>query len=316
MSKSKKRGLGRGLDALLGGADTAVLDAEPEASESSVSTGTAVVADDGQLASDNVPDRKGLKQVAIDQIQRGSYQPRRHFEPEALQELADSLSTQGMVQPVVLRPRAEGYELIAGERRWRAAQLAGMATIPAVVREYSDADAAAVALIENIQREDLNPLEEAAALQRLQAEFGMSHKAVAEAVGRSRTAVTNLLRLLDLHDDVKKMVDERSLDMGHARALLGADLADQYTLAKMVVDRGLSVRATEALVKNYRSGASSRQETKATMTKDPDIQALELRLSDTLGSQVLFKHKPNGGGKLEISYASLDELEGILEHIR
>ena len=163
-----------------------------------------------------------LKQIPIERIKRGTYQPRRQFDKEALQELADSLKSKGMIQPIVLRPRGDGYELIAGERRWRAAQLAGMAEIPAIIREYADADAAAVSLIENIQRENLNPLEEASALQRLQAEFGMSHQAVADAVGRSRVAVSNLLRLLELNDEVKAMVDARELDMGHARAIAGS----------------------------------------------------------------------------------------------
>lgn len=305
---SKKRGLGRGLDALLGGADTSVLVEESAPEDQKLSDQVGIP--------QKVQSEEGLKRVSIDQIKRGSYQPRRHFDEDSLNELADSLRSQGMIQPVVLRPSANGYELIAGERRWRAAQIAGMQDIPAVIKKYNDSDAAAVALIENIQRENLNPLEEAAALQRLQAEFGMSHQSVAEAVGRSRTAVTNLLRLLDLHDDVKKMVDADQLDMGHARALLGAPYEMQPELAQQVVDMGLSVRATEALVKKSKSSLeSSSSKLQATHAKDPDIQALEIRLGDTLGSTVSFKHKQNGSGKVEISYSSLDELDGILSHI-
>ncbi len=293
----KKRGLGRGLDALLGGADHS----EKESSKDKEKAGQS--------------SRDGLTTVSIDQINRGAYQPRNHFDEESLRELADSISRQGVVQPVVLRPNSKGYELIAGERRWRAAQLAGLHEIPAVIKQYSDADAAAVSLIENIQREDLNPLEEASALQRLQLEFDMTHQAVAKAIGRSRAAVSNLLRLLDLHDDVKNLVNSGQLEMGHARTLLGADTADQPALAKQIVTKQLSVRATEALIKSYKTGKSAKKSKTVKVPVDPDIQALELRLSDTLGSSVGIKHKPGGGGKLEISYSSLDELEGILSHI-
>lgn len=292
---SKKRGLGRGLDALLGGVEQATV-AEIEIDDDVTGQG-----------------RPGLMMVSVDRIRRGSYQPRRHFDEQALRELADSIVSQGMVQPVVLRPRAGGYELIAGERRWRAAQLIGLQEVPAVVREYDDANAAAVSLIENIQRENLNPLEEAGALLRLREEFGMKHDEVAQAIGRSRSAVTNLLRLLELHDDVKRMVDDHQLDMGHARALLGAETSDQPSLARKVAAKKMSVRATEALVRNYKNPANKELRQKASV--DPDIQALELRLSDTLGATVGISHKSNGSGKLEISYASLDELEGILSHI-
>ena len=307
MSKSKKKSLGRGLDALLGGAETVALAEEPEVSVTATQLETQ----------NNGSFRETLKQIPVERIKRGMYQPRRQFDKEALNELADSLKTQGMIQPVVLRPRGDGYELIAGERRWRAAQLAEMPEIPAIIREYADADAAAVSLIENIQRENLNPLEEASALQRLQAEFGMSHQAVADAVGRSRAAVSNLLRLLELHDDVKVMVDDRELDMGHARALLGASWDKQPILARQVRDKGMSVRAVEALVKKSRMSVETSQKTSASPSaKDPDILALESRLGNTLGSVVQVRHKSNGSGKLEISYSSLDELDGILSHIR
>ena len=301
---SKKRGLGRGLDALLGGADAAVIEDEAH-------TEVEVKPTQQQTNVSN-----GLKHVPVDRIHRGTYQPRRHFAEDALQELADSLISQGMIQPVVLRPHADGYELIAGERRWRAAQLAGLQEIPAVIKKYNDSDAAAVSLIENIQREDLNPLEEAAALSRLQEEFDMTHQQVAEAIGRSRSSVSNLMRLLDLNDDVKQLVDDRQLEMGHARALLSVDKAEQHTLAKQIIEKGLSVRATEALVKSAKdSGKTTSSIAKSVPSIDPDIQALILRLSDTLGSTVNLQHSQNGAGKLEISYSSLDELDGILSHI-
>lgn len=300
---SKKRGLGRGLDALLGGADAGVIQDTPNID-------TAVEATVVQPTSDN-----GLKHVPIDRIHRGTYQPRRHFDEEALQELADSLISQGMIQPVVLRPHADGYELIAGERRWRAAQLAGLQEIPAVIKKYNDSDAAAVSLIENIQRENLNPLEEAAALSRLQEEFSLTHQQIAEAIGRSRSAVSNLLRLLELSDEVKEMVDAGQLEMGHARALLSVEKNQQHSLATQIVDKGLSVRATEALVKSSKGSVKQPQAPKPVQAVDPDIQALILRLSDTLGSNVNLQHSQTGAGKLEISYSSLDELDGILSHI-
>ncbi|MDO6459251.1 ParB/RepB/Spo0J family partition protein [Granulosicoccaceae sp. 1_MG-2023] len=304
---SKKRGLGRGLDALLGGAEQA-LTTEDVIPADQLPADTAVAAPSS---------KNGLKMIAIELIKRGTYQPRRKFETQALEELADSIRKQGLVQPVVLRPRTDGYELIAGERRWRAAQLAGLQDIPAVVNDYDDKAAAAVSLIENIQREDLNPLEEANALQRLQNEFAMTHQEVAEAVGRSRAAVSNLLRLLELDEAVKMMVDSGELDMGHARALLSVDKSAQAALAKQVVDKGLSVRATEAMVKKLREPAANSAADKKSQEKtvDPDIQALIDRLSETLGSPVEIQHTANGTGQLQIKYRSLDELDGILNHI-
>ncbi len=300
---SKKRGLGRGLDALLGGADTAVIDND--------ATPEVVV----ESKREKVISNDGLQHVPVDKIYRGTYQPRRHFDEEALQELADSLTSQGMIQPVVLRPHADGYELVAGERRWRAAQLAGLQEIPAVIKKYNDSDAAAVSLIENIQRANLNPLEEASALARLQNEFDMTHQQVAEAIGRSRSAVSNLLRLLELNDDVKQLVDAGQLEMGHARALLSVDKNHQLSLAKQIIEKSLSVRATEALVKSSKELPKPSESVKTQPSIDPDIQALVLRLSDTLGSTVNLQHNQNGAGKLEISYSSLDELDGILSHI-
>ena len=246
-------------------------------------------------------------------IRRGTYQPRQHFDQDLLQELADSLLVQGMIQPILVRPFADGYEIIAGERRWRAAQLAGLHDIPAIIRELDDQSVAAVSLIENIQRKDLNPLEEARALQRLQTEFGMTHQSVAEAVGRSRAAVTNLLRLLDLHDEVKVMLDRGDLDMGHARALLGVAPARQVELAQQVVTRGMSVRATEALVRADKEPAKSPT---PVQKRDPDIVVLEKNLGEKLGAGVVIHHQNSGRGKLEITYTTLDELEGILAHIK
>jgi len=255
-----------------------------------------------------------LRMLGVDQITRGMYQPRRHFDQELLQELADSIKAQGLIQPILVRAYGGKYELIAGERRWRAAQLAGITDIPAIVRDMDDQSVAAVSLIENIQRADLNPLEEAQALERLCGEFSMTHQQVAEAVGRSRVAVTNLMRLLELHDDVKTMVDNGELDMGHARALLGAPRTEQVGLAKRITQQGLTVRAVEKLVKDLREGKTSAAP--QTEKSDPNIEALGQKLGKLLGAQVNVRHKKNGSGKLEINYSSLDELEGILTHIK
>ena len=255
-----------------------------------------------------------LRMLGVDQITRGTYQPRRHFDQALLQELADSIKAQGLIQPILVRAYGGKFELIAGERRWRASQLAGITDIPAIVRDMDDQSVAAVSLIENIQRADLNPLEEAQALERLCGEFSMTHQQVAEAVGRSRVAVTNLMRLLELHDDVKSMVDDGELDMGHARALLGAPRNEQSSIAKRIVQQGLTVRAVEKLVKDLREGKSSA--TPEASKTDPNIEALGQKLGKLLGAPVSIKHKQNGSGKLEISYSSIDELDGILTHIK
>lgn len=290
---AKKRGLGKGLDALLG--DARSVDAVTEVSEEER--------------------RRELQAVPIDRVRRGRYQPRRHFDPDALQELADSIASQGMVQPVVVRPVSDGYELIAGERRWRAAQLAGLQELPAVVRELDDQAAAAVSLIENIQREDLNPLEEARAMSRLVDDFGLTHQEVASAVGRSRAAVSNLLRLQELDDQVKELVETGRLEMGHARALLGLKGERQRALARRVAERELTVRATEALVRRELEGDGSAQGQRAAQ-KDADTRRLEQELSERLGAAVTLHPGKGGKGRLQIAYNSLDELEGILEHIR
>lgn len=282
----KKPGLGRGLDVLLSSARKS---SPPE-------------------------DEVVLQKLPVEQIQPGTYQPRSQMDAQALQELADSIKAQGLVQPVVVRRLSlGGYELIAGERRWRAAQLAGLMTIPAVIREIPDQAAAAMSLIENIQREDLNSLEEALALRRLIDEFGLTHQQTAEAVGRSRAAVTNLLRLLELSPEVKQLLEQRLLEMGHARALLGLNQEElQVKLAQKVVQRQLSVRETERLVKNLLEGTPPRKE----VLISADVQRLERQLTDQLGARVEIRYNKRGRGKMVIEYNNLDELDGILSHIR
>ena len=262
-----------------------------------------------------------LATLPLDLLQRGKYQPRVDMRPESLSELAESIKSQGLVQPILVRPlpnrnpgESQRYEIIAGERRWRAAQMAGIAEIPAVIRDVSDEAAVAMALIENIQREDLNPLEEARALSRLIEEFGLTHQAAAEAVGRSRAAVSNLLRLTELADEVKLLLEQRSIEMGHARALLSLTARrQQIEVAALVAKKGLSVRDTEALVRRLLSPAAAADSQPKAV--DPDINRLELELADKLGAKVLFQHTPSGKGKMVVSYNSLDELEGILAHI-
>ena len=286
----KKRGLGRGLDALLGGATVTAL--QEQAAKAS---------------------REELQQLPIDLLQRGKYQPRRDMDPQALEELAQSIRRQGLMQPVVVRPiDGERYEIIAGERRWRASQLAGLERIPALVREVGDEAAIAMALIENIQRENLNPIEEASALQRLQQEFQLTQQQVAEAVGKSRVSVANLLRLMALPDEVKTLLAHGDLEMGHARALLGLPAARQTEGARHVVARGLTVRQTEALVRQWLSDKPESAPAQA----DPDIARLEQRLAERLGAAVQIRHGDKGKGQLVIRYGSLDELQGVLAHIR
>ena len=256
-----------------------------------------------------------LRQIPVERIRRGQYQPRREFDESALAELAASIRRQGVVQPVVVRPRDNGdYELIAGERRWRAAQLAQQERIPAVIRELSDEDAAALAIIENIQRENLNPLEEAQGLRRLLDDFGFTHKEVAEAVGRSRSGVSNMLRLLELTEPVREMLAEGSIEMGHARALLPLGPEDQQALAKKIASRGYSVREIERLVREQLEGKAAEAAKEA--PKDPNIARLEEQLSQRIGAGIDIRHRKTGKGQLVISYASLDELDGIIDRIR
>jgi ParB family chromosome partitioning protein len=264
-----------------------------------------------------------LATLPLDLLQRGKYQPRVDMRADSLSELADSIKSQGLVQPILVRPlpnrnpgESQRYEIIAGERRWRAAQMAGLKDIPAVIRDVPDDAAVSMALIENIQRENLNPLEEARALARLVEEFGLTHQAAAEAVGRSRAAVSNLLRLTELAEEVKQLLEQRSIEMGHARALLGlTSRRQQIEVASLVAKKGLSVRDTEALVRRLLApvAAGSAVEPKP---HDPDIHRLERELADKLGAKVLFQHTASGRGKLVVSYNSLDELEGILGHIQ
>jgi ParB family chromosome partitioning protein len=284
----KKKRLGRGLGSLIGNLEevTQVSDADRAS---------------------------GLGEIDIDRIQRGKYQPRQNFDQQSLQELADSIRAQGIVQPIVVRPEGDHFELVAGERRWRAAQIAGLQKIPAVVRELDSKAAAAIALIENIQREDLNPLELAQGLMRLIDEFDLTHQQVADSIGRSRASVSNLLRLLDLADPVKDLVNRGLLDMGHARALLGLIRHDQVEAANIVVNRGLSVRETEALVKKMLKGET--REKPLVQEVDPDIRRLETRISEKLGAAVKIKSGKQGAGQLIVSFHSSDELEGILEHL-
>jgi ParB family chromosome partitioning protein len=290
---SKKRGLGRGLDALLGG-ESAVSKVKPSEGD--------------------------LRQIPVERIQRGTYQPRSVIREEGLRELADSIRMQGVVQPVIVRPFGEDengqrYELIAGERRWRASQLAGLDSVPAVIRDVPDEAAVAMSLIENIQREDLNPLEESTALKRLLDEFGMTHEQAAAAVGRSRAAVTNLLRLQDLNGDVKSLVDDQELQMGHARALLGLKGVSQSKAARTVASKGMSVRATEELVRKLLAPKEQKPNEDRPIN-DPNIRALQDDISEKLGATVQIKHGQSGKGQLNIRYNSLDELDGILNHIK
>lgn len=292
---AKKRGLGRGLDALLGGSEP--VSEAPAAGPGDEGTAAAVTA------------------LSVDLIQRGRYQPRRHFDEDRLRELADSIIAQGMVQPIVVRPVGDKrYEIVAGERRWRAAQLAELSEVPVVVRDVDDQAAMAMALIENIQRDDLNPLEEATALHRLLDEFELTHQQVAQAVGKSRTTVTNLIRLLDLQGEVKSLVEEGALEMGHARALLALEGTAQVEAARQVAAKGLSVRETEALVRRLNQPPTP--PAAASVEQDPDVRRLVDELTDKLGARVALQQGTGGKGRLVISYNTLDELEGILAHIQ
>ena len=295
---TKKKRLGRGLDALL---------SKP------VSRSAAVTGHDADT----------LQQIPLELLQRGQYQPRVDMRQDTLEDLASSIKAQGVVQPIVARPitkqgsKVQHFEIIAGERRWRAAQMAGLADIPTVIRDVDDDDAIAMALIENIQRENLNPLEEGRALERLIREFHLTHQQAADAVGRSRASVSNLLRLLDLSDKVKAMLESRQIEMGHARALLSiSDKTQQLDAARQVVKKGLSVRETEQLVRRVLSGQLEKKSKATGASQSADIRRLEMEISDKLGAKVRVDHTSKGSGKLIINYNSLDELDGILKHIK
>ncbi|MEO7774377.1 MAG: ParB/RepB/Spo0J family partition protein [Steroidobacteraceae bacterium] len=301
MTQQKKPILGRGLADLLGQAAPRQGAAQPLPT---------------------APKDEELARLPLDLLSRGRYQPRVDMRPESLQELANSIKAQGVIQPIVVRPLEQlpgeslRYEIIAGERRWRAAQIAGLKDIPAVIRRVRDEAAIAMALIENIQREDLNPLEEARALERLIAEFGVTHQQAADAVGRSRAAVSNLLRLLELADEVGDLVEKRSIEMGHARALLGlTNRRQQVEVASLVARNGLSVRETEALVRRMTAPAG-KPPRESDDGLNPNVRRLQDELADKLGAKVLIQQGTGGKGKLVVSYNSLDELDGILAHIQ
>jgi ParB family chromosome partitioning protein len=286
----KKRGLGRGLDALLGNGN-------------SVDAPVAVM------------DKEKLLILPIEYLKSSHFQPRKDFDPVRLQELADSISAQGVIQPLVVRPIGENrYEIVAGERRWRAAQLARLHDIPVVVRNVSDQSALAIALIENLQREDLNPLEEAEALKRLQEEFSLTHQQIADAVSKSRATVTNLLRLNDLHPEAKELLQKGKIEMGHARAILSLDSQRQGELAIKVAATHLNVRETEALVRKLQEEAKNIPQ-QPIKPRDPDIARLEDRVTQSIGAKAQIKHGEKGSGKLIISYDSLEHLEGVLERL-
>lgn len=297
---AKKRGLGgMGLDALLAGASaTKPVDVEtPEGGEEAPSN----------------PHEGELKKLPIEFLRPGQYQPRKDMHPEALEELAASIRAQGIMQPIVVRPVATNqYEIIAGERRWRAAQMAELHEVPVLVRDVPDEAAIAMALIENIQRENLNPMEEAVALHRLQEEFDLTQQQVADAVGKSRVTVTNLLRLMNLNEDVKTLLEHGDIEAGHAKVLLGLQGDDQTQAARQVVSKGLTVRQTEALVKGW----NEKKDPTPKAPRNPDIQRLEMNLGERLGAKVQLQHSAKGKGKLVINYSSLDELDGILDHIK
>ena len=300
---AKKRGLGgMGLDALLAGAasQSTQEQAQPQATEA-----------------DTAFSKDVLKQLPVEYLQPGQYQPRKDMHPEGLEELASSIKAQGIMQPIVVRAIAPNtanskYEIIAGERRWRAAQMAGLHEVPAIIRDVADEAAIAMALIENIQRENLNPMEEAVALHRLQVEFELTQQQVADAVGKSRVTVTNLLRLMNLNEDVRTLLEHGDIEMGHARALLGLQGEHQSEAARQVVAKAFTVRQTEALVRTWNEQTPATAKPKL----DPNIQRLEGSLGERLGAKVELKHNARGKGKLVISYSSLDELDGILNHIK
>ncbi len=297
---AKKRGLGRGLDALL---------ATSRAQESIVENGDENT--DSATSDAPNPNVNELKKLPIEFLSPGKYQPRKDMSPEALDELASSIRAQGIIQPIVVRPIGEDkYEIIAGERRWRASQLAELDVIPCLVKPVPDEAAVAIALIENIQREDLNAMEEAQALERLMNEFSLTHMEVSEAVGKSRTTVTNLLRLNNLNEDVKKLLEYGDIEMGHARALLGLEGESQSEAAQIVSGKGLTVRDTEKLVKNVLEPSPPKEP----KLVDPDVKRLTESLSESIGTQVAIDHNKRGKGKITLAFNDLDQLDGILSH--
>jgi len=315
---SKKRGLGRGLDALLG---DALAQNKPATDAANTNDVQEVSIQPSEVKSNNSV--QGIKHLPVEFIQPGQYQPRKDMHQEALEELAASIKAQGLMQPIVIRPLSsdvEGqddrYEIIAGERRWRATQLAGLDTVPVIIKDVPDDAAIAMALIENIQRENLNAMEEAQALHRLQHEFELTQQEVGDAVGKSRATVANLLRLMQLNDDVKIMLERGDIEMGHAKALLGLHDQQQSEAARHVVAKEMTVRQTEAYVRNLQDEAKQGSQTKEKARPNPDIQRLERTLGERLGANVAIQHSAKGKGKLVINYSNLDELDGILAHIQ
>ncbi|MCF6437416.1 ParB/RepB/Spo0J family partition protein [Pseudoalteromonas sp. MMG022] len=299
----KKRGLGRGLDALLSSS-------KPAPSKESIEAETLVNVSESV---NRVTSESELQRLPIEFLKPGKYQPRKDMSEQALEELASSIRAQGVLQPIVVRPTGDNqFEIIAGERRWRAAQLAELDVVPCILKDVPDEAAVAIALIENIQREDLNAMEEAVALDRLLHEFELTHQQVADAVGKSRTTVTNLLRLNNLNDDVKKLLEHGDIEMGHARCLLALSGEAQSDAARMAVAKALTVRETEKLVRNILEPVDKKQ----TKEKDPDVKLLEQQLAENLGAKVEINYNQKGKGKLVISYANLDELDGILGRIQ
>ncbi|EAW26701.1 ParB family protein [Alteromonadales bacterium TW-7] len=299
---AKKRGLGRGLDALLSSSKPA-----PSASKEQDTQNVTEVVQSTVSATDNP-----LQTLPIEFLHSGKYQPRKDMSEEALEELASSIRSQGIIQPIVVRPITHNsYEIIAGERRWRAAQIAKLDTVPCIIKDVPDEAAVAIALIENIQREDLNAMEEAVALNRLLNEFELTHQQVADAVGKSRTTVTNLLRLNNLNSDVKILLEHGDIEMGHARCLLALEGEAQSDAARTAVAKALTVRETEKLVRAILEPAPAKQEHQ----KDPDVKQLEQQLAENLGAKVEINYNKKGKGKLVISYTNLDELDGILNRI-
>ncbi|ATC83976.1 MULTISPECIES: ParB/RepB/Spo0J family partition protein [Pseudoalteromonas] len=299
---AKKRGLGRGLDALLS--------SSKPAPSSSKEQDTVNVTEAVQTAAQPVANE--LQKLPIEFLHSGKYQPRKDMSEEALEELASSIRSQGIIQPIVVRPVAENsFEIIAGERRWRAAQIAKLESVPCIVKDVPDEAAVAIALIENIQREDLNAMEEAIALNRLLNEFELTHQQVADAVGKSRTTVTNLLRLNNLNSDVKILLEHGDIEMGHARCLLALEGEAQSDAARLAVAKALTVRETEKLVRSILEPVAAKEAPE----KDPDVKRLEQKLADNLGAKVEINYNAKGKGKLVISYTNLDELDGILNRI-
>jgi ParB family chromosome partitioning protein len=292
-SMIKKRGLGRGLDALLKGShlvsETNIIDIQIE-------------------------ENSEYKKIPIEFLHPGKYQPRLDMNQESLQELAESIKSQGIIQPIIVRKLGENnsYEIIAGERRWRAAQLAQLSEVPVLIKNLSDEETVATALIENIQRADLNPIEEALSMRRLIDEFGLTHDSMASVIGKSRTTITNLLRILSLNEDVKILLEQKKIDLGHAKVLLATEGILQSTIAKQIAEKNLNVRATENLVKKLLNKNTT---VKHATKRDSNISLLEQSISEAIGAKVFINHKSNGGGTLEIHYNSLLELDGIVEHI-